>query len=460
MVLINISVVLLLVAANAFFVACEFSLVAVRPTRIQQLKKAGNARASTVENLLKDLDRILSGVQLGITMASLSLGWLGELTLAGLLEPLLRSLGVPWATAMAHTVAVTVAFIAITTLHVVLGELVPKSMALQRAERVALLIARPMAAFMVAFGPLIKAFDSASNTVLRGLGFRAGAGHALVRSAEEFRVLLSQVHEHGVLDAQQARMLEGALELGGVEVRQVMVPRADMVGLPANATLEEAVEVVRRNRRSRYPVYEGAPEQVVGLLHAKDIFQHLSERRGRSERGESLPPFDLRRYVHEALFVPETKPLAELLEDFRRRRRHLAVVVDEFGSVQGMVTLADILETIVGEVRDEYEIPAAPQMLTEGGMVVDARTSLLDLEHHHQIELPSGPGFETLAGFILNHLGVIPRGGESFLHDGLRFTVLEVDGRRVARVKIERVNPETGTESKEAATGPESAGAR
>ena len=442
--LVNIVVVLLLVAANAFFVACEFSLVVVRPTRIQQLKQAGDARAGVVEYLLKDLDRILSGVQVGITMSSLALGWLGELTLAGLLTPLLRSLNVPWAQAVAHSVAITVAFLAIATMHVVLGELVPKSMALQRAEKVALVIARPMAVFMIAFRPLINLFDGASNVILRAMGYRAGPGHAMVRSAEEFRVLLHQVQEHGVLEPQQARMLEGALELGEVQVRQVMVPRRDMVCLPTNASLEQALEIVRTHRRSRYPVYEGAPEQVIGVLHAKDFFHYLGERMRRAERGEELPPFDLRPFVRVCLFVPETKPLAELLEDFRRKRSHLAIVVDEFGSVQGMVTLADTVEPIVGEVRDEYEAaPPAAALVPQSGteMVLDARTSLHDLEHQHRIELPTGPGFETLAGFILNRLGFIPAGGESFLHDGLRFTVLEMDGRRVARVKIERLAP-------------------
>jgi CBS domain containing-hemolysin-like protein len=420
--------------------------VAVRPSRIQQLKEAGKARARVVEQLLKDLDRVLSGVQLGITMASLSLGWLGEMTLASLLQPLLISIDVPGAAAVAHSIAVTVAFLGITTLHVVLGELVPKSMALQRAERVALLIARPMAAFMLAFGPLIHFFDGASNFVLRALGFRAAIGHALVRSAEEFRVMLNQVQQHGVLEAEQARMLEGALRLSGVEVRQVMVPRAAMVGLSANATLAETLELIRQHRRSRYPVHEGAPDQVIGVLHRKDLFLHLNERLARLERGQTPPPFDLRQFVREAFFVPESKPLSVLLEDFRRKRSRIALVVDEFGSVQGMVTLADILETIVGEVRDEYEAPPVPQMLTEGGMVIDARTSLLDLEHQHRIQLPAGPGFETLAGFILNCLGFIPQGGESFLHDGLRFTVLEMDGRRVARVKIERIATEDASE--------------
>ncbi|MEE9233958.1 MAG: hemolysin family protein [Candidatus Acidoferrales bacterium] len=444
MLLIYVFIVLLLVAANGFFVACEFSLVAVRPTRIQQLKQAGNAAASVVEHLLKNLDRILSGVQLGITISSLALGWLGEVTVAGMLEPLLRQAAIPGAAVVAHGVAITVAFLAITTLHVVLGELVPKSMALQRAETVALTIARPMAVFMIAFRPLISLFDSASNVLLRVMGYRTTGGHALVRSAEELRVLLQQVRQHGVVSGRQAQMLEGAMELGKMEVREVMTPRRDMVVLPASAALEQVLEAIRTRRRSRYPVYEGSPEQVMGVVHAKDLFRHLEERLQRSQRGEPLPAFDLRSFIRECLFVPETKPLEELIEDFRRQRTHLAVVVDEFGSVQGMVTLADTLEPLVGEVRDEYETaPVAVPLVPQSGaaILVDARTSLHDLEQQHQIELPPGPGFETLAGFIINHLGFIPSGGESFLYDGLRFTVLEMEGRRVARVRIERLAP-------------------
>src|SRR3972149_1830756 len=310
--LVNIVVGLLLVAANGFFVACEFSLVAVRPTRVQQLKRAGDSRARVVEFLLKDLDRILSGVQFGITMSSLALGWLGEVTLAGVLVPVLESLQMPWATAVAHGVAIT-----------------------------------------VAFRPLINLFDSASNVILQAMGYRAVAGHALVRSTEELRLLLHQVHEHGVLAPQQARMLEGALELSEVEVRQVMTPRRDMVCLPASASLEQVLEVVRSRRRSRYPVYEGSPEQVIGAVHAKDLFRHLEARLRLAERGGRRPAFDRRAFVRECLFVRETRPLALLLEDFRRQRVHLAMVGDEFGSVQGMVTLADTLEPIVGEVRDE-----------------------------------------------------------------------------------------------------------
>jgi len=439
--LINITVVLLLVAANAFFVATEFSLVAVRPTRIQQLKDEGDARAGVVEYLLRDLDRILSGVQLGITMSSLALGWLGEATLTGMLEPVLKGLAVPHATQVAHGAAISVAFLFITSLHVVLGELVPKSMALTRPEKVALLVARPMAVFMIAFRWLIGIFDSASAVILRTMGYQPSGGHALVRSADELRLLVDLAQQHGVLTPQQERMLGGALELRELQVRQVMTPRAHLVAVPANAALEQALEVVRKHRRSRYPVYEGSPDQIIGVLHTKDLLQHVSERSAAVEQGVPLPAFDLRPLVRECLFVPETRTLADLLEDFRRKRRHLAIVVDEFGSVQGLVSLADLVETILGEVRDEYEAAPVTPRLAEGGMIFDGRTSLLDLEHQHGFELPSGPGFETLAGFVLSHFGYIPAGGESFLYDGLRLTVLEMDARRISRVKIERLGP-------------------
>ena len=438
--LLDIFIVLLLVAANGFFVAVEFSLVAVRPTRIAQLREQGEPRARTVQGLLQNLDRVLSGVQVGITIASLSLGWLGEITVAGMVEPLIIRLGLPLSTVFAHTAGIVVAFALITALHVVLGELIPKSIALERAERVALIVARPMTVFQAVFGPFISLFDRTSILVLRMMGVPPAKGHSLIRSPEEFQVLLKQARDHGVLTAQQARMLDGALELATMQVREVMVPRDKMVGLPAGASLEETLAAVREHSRSRYPVYEDSMEQVIGSVHAKDLFKHLEDRVNRSRRRAPVLPFDLRRFLRPALFVPETRPLAELLEDLRRRRAHLAIVVDEFGSVQGMVTLADVVEPIVGEVADEYESETHSARAVGAGQVFDAGTSLHDLEHQHQIDLPPGRGFETLAGFVLNRLGYIPSGGESFLHDGLRLTVIELDDRRISRVKIEKVS--------------------
>jgi len=439
MTLILLLVVLGLVALNAFFVAAEFSLVTVRPTRVEQLLRAGQPGAAVVRHLLADLDRVLSGVQLGITIASLALGWLGELTLAQMLEPLLVRLGIGRVQVVAHTIAITLAFLTITFLHVVLGELVPKSISLQRAEKLAFVIARPMHLYMKTFRPFINLLDACSNAILRALGYRAAMSTALVHSADELRLLLTQIHQRGLLTAREDDMFAGVLELKRVQVREVMVARRDMVTLPATATLPQVLATVQRYRYDRYPVYEGSPEAVIGVLHTQDLFRALDDILRRPDSQAALSQFDLRRVVREALFVPETRTLAQLLEDFRRRRAQIALVVDEFGSVQGMVTLADIVEEVTGRVADEHAPVEYPPMLTHAGMVVDGKLNILDLNHLYQINLPRGRGFETVGGFILHRLGFIPTGGESFLHNGLRFTVLEMEGRRVARVKIEQL---------------------
>lgn len=439
MTLIQLVVVLALVALNAFFVAAEFSLVTVRPTRVEQLRRAGDPRAAVVRHLLADLDRVLNGVQLGITIASLSLGWLGEITLARLIEPLLVRLEVKSVQLVAHGIAITGAFLTITFLHVVLGEMVPKSMSLQRGETLALAVARPMKWFMALFRPLVDLLDHSSRVILRTFGYHAARSSSLMQSADELRLLLTQMHERGLVSTREDEMFEGVLELKRVQLREVMTPRRDLVSLPVSASLEQVLGTVGQYRYDRYPVYEAAPESVIGILHTQDLFRALDEILRSPEPEKARRGFDLRRVVREALFVPETRTLNALLEDFRHKRAQVALVVDEHGSVQGMVTLADIIEGLTGRVADEHA-PALPaSMVTPTGVVVEGKTNLHDLEHEHQIELPRGPGFETVGGFVMARLGFIPAGGESFLHDGLRFTVLEVEGRRVAKVKIEKL---------------------
>ncbi|MFQ5818109.1 MAG: hemolysin family protein [Terriglobia bacterium] len=438
MFLIQFVVVLALVALNGFFVATEFSLVTIRPTRLEQLQRAGEPRAAVVKRLLADLDRVLNGVQLGITIASLSLGWLGEMTLAGLIEPLLVSLNIR-SLLLVHGIAITLALLVITFLHVVLGEMVPKSMSLQRSEKLALAVARPMRWFMTLFRPLIDLLDSSSRAILWALGYRAFRKSALVQSADELRLLLTQMHERGLLSRREDEMFEGVLELKRVRVHEVMTPRRDLVTLPVNASLDQVLATVGQYHYDRYPVYEGAPEAIIGVLHTQDLFRALDEMLHSPDPEEARRAFDLRRVVREALFVPETRTLGTLLEDFRRQRVQVALVVDEYGSVQGMVALADIIEEVTGRLSDEHAPPAPSPLVTEAGLVLEGKTNLHDLEHDHHIELPPGPGFETLAGFVLARLGFIPAGGESFLHNSLRFTVLAVEGRRVARVKIERL---------------------
>ena len=428
--------VLALVGINAFFAAAEFSLVAVRLSRVRQLVEKGDTRAKIVEGLLGDLSRVVSGVQVGITLASLSLGYLGEITLAGILSPLVAQIPRPWAAWIAHGTALVVAFGLLTVLQVVLGELVPKSLSLARAERVALLVARPFSWFLHTFRWAIDWLDGFAEKIVGALGIVAPHSHTLVRSTEELQVMIQQAHDRGLLPAAEVKFIQAAMELGQVQVREVMVPRPDVHALPADATLEETMRMFATTQRSRIPVYEGTLDHILGFVHIKDMIWALLERARRAEEQLAPGEFQLRSMLRDVLIVPETKPASELLIEFRSRRTGLAMVVDEFGSILGLATLEDILEQMVGEIHDEFDVVERPLILPDGGMIFDAATNVRDLETQYNIVLPPDTSYETIGGFVLNRLGFIPRGGDSFEADGFRFTVMEMDRRRVSRVKI------------------------
>jgi putative hemolysin len=436
MVALHLFAVLALVAVNAFFAAAEFSLVAVRLSRVRQLVEQGDARAKIVELLLSDLSRVVSGVQVGITLASLSLGYLGEITLAGILSPLVQAIPRPWAAMIANGVALAIAFALLTVLQVVLGELVPKSLSLARAERVALIIARPFHWFLNTFRWAIDLLDGFAEKIVGALGIVSPHSHTLVRSTEELQVMIQQAQDRGLLPAPEVKFIQAAMELRQVQVREVMVPRPDLHALPADASLEDAMKMFATTQRSRIPVYEGTLDHILGFVHIKDMIWVLLERARRAEEQISTPEFQLRNMLRDVLIVPETKPVSELLVEFRSRRTGLAMVVDEFGSILGLATLEDILEQMVGEIHDEFDVVEHPLVLPDGGMIFDAGINVRELETQYNIVLPDDPSYETIGGFVLNRLGFIPRGGESFEADGYRFTVMEMEHRRVSRVKI------------------------
>lgn len=436
MIALQLFAVLALVCINAFFSAAEFSLVAVRQSRIRQLVEQGDARAKIVEQLLSDLSRVVSGVQVGITLASLSLGYLGEVTLAKVLSPLLLAIPSPWAALAAHTIALVMAFGLLTILQVVLGELVPKSLSLARAERVALLIARPFQWFLNTFRWAIDLLDRFAEKIVLALGVVAPHSHTLVRSTEELQVMVQQARDRGLLPATEVKFIQAAMELGQVQVREVMVPRPDVHALPASANLDDTMTMFATTQRSRIPVYENSLDQILGFVHIKDMIWVLLERSRRAEDGQPLPEFRLRSVLRDVLIVPESKPVSELLLEFRSRRTGLAMVVDEFGSILGLATLEDILEQMVGEIHDEFDVVERPLNLPDGGMIFDAAIKIRELEARYNLVVPEDPSYETIGGFVLNRLGFIPRGGESFEADGFRFTVMEMDHRRVSRVKM------------------------
>jgi len=442
-VVLRIVAVVLLVAANAFFVAAEFALVSVRETRLQQMIAAHRIGARTVQKLHQRLDHVLNAVQFGVTVASLALGWIGEASIAHILEPLFRPW--PYSRFYAHGVAVVMAFVLMTYLVVILGEVVPKSIALQRTERVALAVAAPMDFFMTLAAPFLAFMTASTHVVLKAFGTRL-VREGGVHSPEELKLIVSANRRLGVLAPTQEELIHRALDLENIAVREIMLPRRDIFSLPGNLSLEEALQRVVDEQHSRVPIYDPqrGPEHIVGVLYAKDLMRWLRYRVNRSASGRLLTRpsgLEVRHIMREVLVVPETKALPDLLVDFKTRKRHLAVVVDEFGSTAGLVTVEDVLEQLVGEIEDEFDIPEQPSVKGASSMTLDGSVGIRDLESQYQIVLPRDEGFETLAGFVLAQLQKMPTVGDSFEHEGWRYTVASMDGLRVETVKVQAAPP-------------------
>jgi CBS domain containing-hemolysin-like protein len=441
--------VLALVALNGFFAAAEFSLVAVRLSRVRQLVVKGDLRARVVERLLADLHRVVSGVQVGITLSSLAIGALGEATLASAFQQIWHGTPGTRTVFFAHAAALTCAFVLLSAMHVVLGELVPKTVSLARAERVALLIALPFQWFLHTFRWAIDLLDGMSGVIVKAMGVSSPQSHGAAHSTEELQIQIRQARERGLLAPGEEKFIVSAIELGQVQVREIMVPRPDMHTLPVEAGLDEVMRVFATSQRSRIPVYRGSGDHILGFVHIKDMLWILLDRERRLEENLPPPPFDLRRVLREVLIVPETKPVSELLQELRTRHIGMAMIVDEFGSILGLVTLEDILEQVVGEIHDEFDVVESPLTLADGAVIFDAALNVRDLDAQYNITLPEDPAYATVGGFALDQLGFIPRGGESFEYGQYRFTVVEMDGRRVARVKIQRVRPSNGEKTVE-----------
>ena len=445
MFLVRLIGVFLLVALNGFFAAVEFSLVAIRMSRVRQLVARGNSQAKVVEQLLSDLHRVVSGVQLGITLASLAIGALGELTFSGLIQDLMPAAGNPRMLLLVHALALSISFLLLSAIHVVLGELVPKTVSLARAERVALQVARPFLWFLNTFRWAIDLLDGISSLIVKALGVVSPVGHGVAHSAEELEIQIQQARERGILAPREEKFILSAIELGQLQVREIMVSRPDMHVLPVDASLDVVLSMFATTQRSRIPVYRESIDHILGFVHIKDMMWVLLDRERRLE--EHLPPppaFDLRRVLREILIVPETKPAGELLGELRARHVGMAVVVDEFGSILGLVTIEDLLEQLVGEIHDEFDVVEKPLTLADGAVIFDAALNVHDLDTQYNITLPEDPAYATVGGFVMDQLGFIPRGGESFEYGNYRLTVVEMDGRRVARVKIQLLRPKPG----------------
>ena len=427
-----IALVMLLVAANGFFVASEFSLVAVRRSRIVALAVAGNQRAKLLLELLDHLNAYISATQLGITISSLGLGWVGEPALARLLEAPLHGM-VP--DALRHTISFTIAFSIITFLHIVLGELAPKTLALERAERVALAIAWPMRLFHQVLRWPIFVLDLAGSSTVRMFGLHPTGGHASVYTVDELRQIIDVSHKSGTLEPDEQRLLHRVFEFGDAEVREVMMPRTRVVGIELSSTRDEVVAIVLENMYSRYPVYRTSIEDIVGVVHGKDLL-------GRMVAGE---PFDLASIMLPPVFVPESKKVSRLLKEMQRSRNHMAFVVDEYGGLNGLVTTEDLIEELVGEIRDEHDAGEAIHFrrLADGSQMVDGLLSIFELADAIGVKMVDDVPYETVAGLILHELGRFPLSGESVVWNGYELVCEEVTQTAILTVRIVKLSAMT-----------------
>ena len=426
--------VILLVLANGFFVASEFALVGVRRSRVETLAASGSRNARRLLGLLDHLNAYISATQLGITMASLALGWIGEPVVAHLLEEPLRG---RVSEAALHTISFAVAFTLITFLHIVLGELAPKTLALERAERTALAIALPMELFYKGFRWPIRLLDWAGTRTVRLFGLHASGGHGSTYTEEELRGLIDASRKSGQLKEEEQRLIEGVFEFSDAEVREALVPRTEVVAVPASASLEEARELFRTTGYSRLPVYRGRLDEVVGVLFRKDV--DMGQARGGSPESLARPP----------AFIPASASLGDALRQMQSARTHLVFVVDEHGGLEGILTLEDLLEEIVGEIDDEYDEEVRAQITEQpdGSFVLDGTLAVRDANRRFGLDLPEEAGYTTVAGFLLAEAGRMLAEGDEVERGGAKFRVERVERRRISLVRFSRAAGESGVET-------------
>jgi CBS domain containing-hemolysin-like protein len=424
----KICAILALVGLNAFFVAAEFALVAARTTRLQTLTKGGDRKASLALRAMTHLDDYISGTQLGITLASLALGWIGEATLATLFIHIFHGLPPPFARLATHTVAGTIAFACITFLHIVLGELAPKSLALLHPEHLSRWVTQPLMVFTYVFWPAIWLLNKSANGFLRLFAIRPPAHGERVHAPEELLLLLSESRKHGLVEPSDADMIASVLDLSHTNVRQAMTPRTEIIGVERHWPLEKVIDVVRRSGNSRLPVYEEDIDHIVGILLAKDLLDFF----------DRDTPFRLERIMREPFFILPTMGVDDLMQEIQRRNAHMAIVVDEHGGTLGLITLEDLIEEIVGEIFDEYDRTDDSSTVlatTEGCLSVPGDLPIQELNERYHLTLPEGD-YVTLAGLVLSVLGHVPSIGERLQVDGVGIHVTAMDRLRIERVEL------------------------
>jgi CBS domain containing-hemolysin-like protein len=417
--------VILLVFLNAFFVAAEFALVGARKTRLEEMALRGDRKAALAHRATQSLDRYISATQLGITLASLGLGWIGEPALAGLVEGAFTWLPLALQPVAVHTVAVVIAFTIISAMHIILGELVPKALALLFPELISAWVVVPLLAFAWVMHLPIWVLNSTANRLLRLFRIHPPGEHERLHSPDEIRMLVEQSEEGGSLGKEDARLLEGVFEFSEKTAQEVMTPRTQMVALERDLTVEAAADVVAQARRSRYPVYGESLDDIAGVVHAKDILTAMRQQPGATIGTVMRPP----------LFVPGTREVEDVLADMKRLKVHLAVVLDEYGGTAGLVTMEDLLEEIVGDIFDEYDRLDRPRAMPEGATLLDGSLPISDFNGEHDLQLDD-TDYTTIGGYLFGQLGRLPRPGDRITVASDVFEIVEMDGRRVKTVRF------------------------
>lgn len=432
---VRILAVVLLVLGNGFFVASEFALVAVRKSRIEALAAEGNANATRLLTLLNNLNAYISATQLGITLFSLGLGWVGEPAVAALLDPILirvgDAAGLPFLSsgAVLHTISFAIAFSLITFLHIVFGELAPKTAALELSERVAMLVALPMQVFYRIFYPFIRLLDWTGTKTVRLFGLHPSNEHGSIYTEDEIRQLVRVSHESGHLNEEEQRLIDKVFEFSETTVREAMVPRTEIVAIPRSSTLEQIAKSFRQHGYSRLPVYRESLDEIAGFIHSKDLMPFL------------LRPklFKIEKVLQKPMYVVDTARLEDVLRQMQREKFHFGFVVDEHGGVEGIITLEDLLEEIVGDISDEHDEEVNEQIQPDGeGYVLDGGLAVRDLNKRLEMHLPVSEGYTTVAGFLMSESGQILSEGDTVPFNGHVFRIEKVEKRRILKVRMER----------------------
>ena len=430
----NLSVIILLLFSNGFFVASEFAMVKVRKTRVEQLVKEGNSEAKLALEAIDDIDKFIAAVQLGVTISSIGLGWVGEATLAKIIKPLFDFIPGVGHTIATHSVSVTVAFCLITFLHVVLGELIPKSIALEYTEKTALWVARPMHGISFIFTPFIWALNGFGNLVLRILKIPHAQQSSLVHSTEELDMLVDASYNGGVLNETEKEMLHNMFKFSDLTAKQVMHPRTDMVCIPIDMTLEDLNKLAAESQYTRYPVYNEDIDDIVGIVHVKDLYSL-------SIKDEVCP---IKNILREVMLVPETITMDKLVLEFKKNKgQQMAIVIDEFGGTSGLITLEDVLEEIVGDVQDEFDVEEESDIkeVAENEYIANARMRLDEFSEFFNFDNDiEEEDVDTLGGLVVKLLGRIAQVNDEVQFKNFRFAVSEIDGARITKLKIVRLN--------------------